>query len=959
MKSKLKHLYIGGILLASSDYGCAMNIRVSDMRLYGKPELWNQITDKNRIIETQKREKEKDKQLIEAQKEEIENLKKKKREFEEKMIDLEALVQRLQAEFSKNPTVSGISRANSSACDSNITINCEEISETSNDSEFLGRSISPIEKERNFSTAVPTYSSSMADIMLPPPSTEKNSREKKPYLPPFSPNKTAKSTVPPAPPPPPISSNKIAKSTVPPAPPPPPISSNNAENIPLDPSPISPFSSGNVKSSIPPAPPPPPLSSNGTAKSTVPPVPPAPQQISEKKSQILLLSRNSTNSAEIKKEKDSQVLIESVWADQRESLRKSLEIEQTAAKIVNIYLKNKPAKINSAILSYKEKVRDLEERLRDYETQQRNQENQSSKNHEDTAASDKSEEIFKTSDLLEIVSEISARLEDFGKSVNEKKTKSISKKSKSAAVKLGNNDAVSRKSDAQFFDISQRVNRMAIRYFNEVNREESYSKSYSNLKEIGDFVIESVKIADSLSDLENLRNKSKDSSEFANSADNFRELDKAVKFAFDILRLGQKISAELSRESANLKESKDSPKSNEISGIERRCLELSLEYIRSTCRGKNQLSKLLGMRDVLNSSLSQITVPDNSKHPLSIISKLPKDMERMIDKIADLFIQASSDKDNSSYSQFGTLSVNMAGNKINPGDAQIRNSDGDSRGNFFRNFFKNKNLDGKFGDGIIKLITADRNLCPHFDILLRDLKNKLKIIPQKKNPSKHSKKASADFKNSKFLCLLKSSDGDILPLSHNASTQLMLLKDRGNEVVEQVTAVSVSLREIPSYLSNYYNLFGEKLQTVSDCVNAIFRKNLVLNQFIEGNFGFSTENNQIVVKIDEKAGKKNENFSLTNNDMFRIIFSIILNRNLIEKSNSKLFLSNENISKNEVAEMTENLYYALEKVKKSLEFVMSENAFKNNELRKIFKIDKTEFKSDIINQLDNLMSKIH
>ena len=562
---------------------------------------------------------------------------------------------------------------------------------------------------------------------------------------------------------------------------------------------------------------------------------------------------------------------------------------------------------------------------------------------------------------MEIISEISARLEGVRKSANKGKSKSVTKKSKNIVGKTGKIIANNQKFDVKFSDLSQRINRLAIKYFNEINKKQSPS----NLKEVGDFVIESVKIADSLSDLENLRNRSENSSKSTDSAGTFRELDKTVKFAFDIIHLGQKIATELDRGSADTAgkiRSKNPSESNTISSsnsIERKCLELSLEYIRNTCRGKNQLSKLQDMRNFLTDDLSNIKIPDNRKHPLAMISKLPKDMDRLIDEINKLFSQASCDKAKSSYSQFGTLSITVAGNKINPGDLQIRNSENvrDSQQNSFRNFFKDKNLNGKFGNGIIELITADRNLCPHFDILLRNLKDKLEIIPPKEISSKHSKKASADLKNLKFLCLLKGSDGNILPLSRNAGTQLARLKDRGDEVIGQITSVAGSLEKIPLHLSNSYNLFGQKLQTISDCVDNIFRKNLALRKLMEGNFGFSTENNHIVIEMDK--GKKNEDFSLTDNDMFRIIFAVILNRDLIAESNSKLFLSNENISKNEMDKMAEDLSNALGKVKESLEFVISKDAFETEELRKIFEIAEAEkSKSNTIRQLDELLKKI-
>ncbi len=972
MRVRLRGLCAICIVLCGSEYCCSMNLDTSMMRPTKPPlsyELrnqitdknriietqWNQIVSKNRIIETQRLEKEKDKKLIETQKQKIEDLKEERKEFKEKIADLEALVQSLQEERKTKPTTSELSRResydvlnNSSGIpvggsydilnNSNSTLYDEE-KETNGYSEFLDGSISPIEADQELNTTLPSHSNknSETDVMFPhsliqknsgknvapnippPPSAQRNSRENKAHLPPFSADKI------------------VRTSTEPSIPLPPPL--------PL----VLPSLNQNVKADIPPAPPPPPVSPH----------------ISEKKSR----GQNDTSLkfGEMRSSKDSQKLIESIWAIPRKNLHENLEIEQIAAKIVNIYLKNNPAKINSAMLSYKEKIKNLEERLQNYETQyQKVIRTRQSENQDDVAVSalDKSKESFKTSDLLEIISEISARLEGVRKSANKGKSKSVTKKSKNIVGKTGKIIANNQKFDVKFSDLSQRINKLAIKYFNEINKKQSPS----NLKEVGDFVIESVKIADSLSDLENLRNKSENSSKSTDSAGTFRELDKTVKFAFDIIHLGQKIATELDRGSADTAgkiRSKNPSESNTISSsnsIERKCLELSLEYIRNTCRGKNQLSKLQDMRNFLTDELSNIKIPDNREHPLTMISKLPKDMDRLINKIADLFGQAFCEKTKSSYSQFGTLSITVAGNKINPGDLQVRNSENvvDSRENSFRNFFRNKDLSGEFGNGIIELITADRNLCPYFDVLLRNLKDRLGIVPPKEISSKHSKKVSADLKNLKFLCLLKGSDGNILPLSRNAGTQLARLKDRGDEVIGQITSVAGSLEKIPLHLSNSYNLLGKEwqTQTVSDCVDNIFRKNLALRKLMEGNFGFSTENNHIVIEMDE--GKKNEDFSLTDNDMFRIIFAVILNRDLISETNSKLFLSNENISKNEVDKMAEDLSRALGKVKGSLEFVISENAFETEELREVFGISEAaKSKFNTIRQLDELLKKIH
>ena len=939
MKTKLRVFGVVCIVFFGSGDCCAMNLNTSMMRPTKPPlsyELWNQvnelnkeISNKNRVIEKKNKELSDKDRIIENQKQQSREKSQKIEEKDQRIADLEAEIQKLRKERATKPATHELPHLDSyygNANDSNLTLNCEaDNAENSanSDLEFLDGSFSSVDGDPKLGLVLSSYpiKDSEMDVPLPPPSVQGNSRENNLRLPHFSPYENKKSKIPPAPPPPALPSpeeiiksngtfflNKVAKSKIPPAPPPPPSiqslpNGNNAIRLPLNP------------------------------------------------------PRNSVKNRDT--EEDSQDLIESMWADPRKNLHKSLEVERTAAKIVNIYLKKNPLKIISLILSYEEKVRDLAEELRNYETHCKQASN-SGKSRKDSPDSNRSEEVFKINNLLEIVSEISDRLENFRKAVNEKRLKAVPDKSGNSANKLESDNINNKKFDAKFSDISQRMNRMAIEYFNEIKKEDSSAE----LKGAGDFIIESVKIADSLSDLENLWNKSENSSKFTGSANTFRELDKTVKFAFDILHLEQKIVAKLSCGSTTTVEGESKPKNStednssfSFNNMERQCLELSLEYIRSTCKGKNQLSNLLKMRDHINNGLSPIKIPDDREHPLSMISKLPKDMDQFVDKIAELFSRAFSDEAESSYSLFGTSSAKID-EEIVKGYSQIRNSSnvGDSQGSFFRNFFKDKNLNGKFGDGIIKLITVDRNLCPHFEVLLRDLKSKLKISQRKKISSQSYKEISADFKNSKFLCLLKSSDGNILPLSRNASTQLARLKDRGDEVIEQITAVSNFLRSIPSYLSDDYNIFGQKSQTISDCISTVLGKNPALSKLIDGNLGFSVENKHIVVETDE--GKKDENFSLTNNDMSRIIFAIILNRNLVAESKSKLFLSNENISENEIKKMARNLADALSKIKKSLEFVMSENAFETEELRSMFKADNSASKSDITKQLNGLIEKI-
>ncbi|MBO4405922.1 MAG: hypothetical protein J5821_04270 [Alphaproteobacteria bacterium] len=933
MKIKLRRLGAVCVVAFGSGNCFAMNLDTSMMRPTKPPlsyELWNRINEQNieisnrdRIIEKQKRQsKEKDLEIEEK---------------DRKIADLEAEIQKLRKEREAKQSAPGLPHADScygNANDSNLTLNCEAENSANSDSEFSDGSIPPIDKDPELSMMLSPcpIKDSRTDMLLPPPSVQVNSRENNACLMHFSPYEKTK--IPPAPPLPAQPSpneiikrndvffpNKVAKSKIPPAPPlPAHHSSNRTANLNIPPA-LSSSSNGNI----------------------VPHPPRNPLQ----------------NSAKNKNTEDSQDFIESMWADPRKNLNERLKTEQTAAKIVNIYLKKNPAKAIFLILSYEEKVKDLAEGLRDYEVQCKQASN-SDKSRGDSAISNKSKEVFKISELLKIVSEISDLLENFRKAVNEKRLKTASDKFRNSANKLGSDNINIKKFDAKFSDISQRMNRLAIEYFNEINKE--YSSA--DLKGAGDFIIEGVKIADSLSDLENLWKKSENPPKFPGSANTSRELDKTVKFALDILHLEQKIASEIDLGSASTLGGESKPKNppevnslSSLNSMERRCLELSLEYIRSTRRGHNQLSKLLKMRDHINNGLSQIKIPDNREHPLSMISKLPKDMDQLIDKIADLFSQAFHDETESSYSLFGTSSAKIA-EEVVQGYSQIRNSAniGDSQGNFFRNFFKDKSLNGKFGNGIIKLITVDRNLCPHFEILLRDLKSKLKISPRKKISSQNSKEISADFKNSKFLCLLKSSDGDILPLSRNASTQLARLKDRASEVVEQVTAVSDYLMSIPSYLSDDYKIFGQKSRTLSDCVSTVLGKNPALSKLIEGNSGFSIENKHIVVETDE--GKRDENFSLTNNDMSRIIFAIILNRDLVAESKSKLFLSNENISENEIKKMAGNLAHAVGKIKESLEFVMSKDAFESEELRSVFKVDNAASTFNIIKQLDGLIEKI-
>ena len=320
MKSKLRHLCIGSILLASGECCYPMNIRVSDMRLYGKPELWNQVNE-------QKKELADKNQVIEKKNREIEDLKEERKEFKEKIADLEALVQSLQEERKTKLATSELSRResydvlnNSSGIpvgesydilnNSNSTLYNEE-KETNGYSEFLNGSISPISVQKNLEE------NAVSNIPLPPPSTQKNSRENKAYLPSFSADKT--------------------------------VRTNTEPSIPLPPPlpPVLPSLNQNIKANIPPAPPPP---------------PPVSPQISEKKSR----GQNDTSLkfGEMRSSKDSQKLIESIWAIPRKNLHENLEIEQVAAKIVNIYLKNNPAKINSNMLSYREKIKNLEESIR-------------------------------------------------------------------------------------------------------------------------------------------------------------------------------------------------------------------------------------------------------------------------------------------------------------------------------------------------------------------------------------------------------------------------------------------------------------------------------------------------------------------------------------------------------------------------------------------------------------------
>lgn len=557
------------------------------------------------------------------------------------------------------------------------------------------------------------------------------------------------------------------------------------------------YDSTYVKSEIPPAPPQPPFERN-VLSSNIPPAPPMPPKLSgptpPPPPPMGMFQPGLSNTFAEQKAEDVSIIME----DLRRNLNDFLDENsiKTMANVINLYLQGNKEKISEGISTAESSMIRLNSRLEN-----------------------DLKELNKLSESNSTIEAIYDILQELPSSLKKLSTKGY-------RAEVGNKTETFRK-------ISQDIKNIAHKYFQEVMVSGKFLKDIPNLKALKDaeIVLErAVVLSDSFSNLVDLSEQSRN--------DEFSE--RATRDVLSILNLKRYISDKLKE--INLASSKNfiSLPTGEII-VEKEYLEKARSYIEKTCKGHDQLQKLLDMRDVLNNKYTIISSNDqvdNKKDPLSIIRKLD---DRMAD-LGNLLQEASETSKNDNFSQFGKM---FTEGDVGYGGALIASISQWISGENFADFsnekirlsFKGKDLTGDIVGEYIKLLTSDMNLCRSF------AKSVISTISRRKNfkASSYSSisKQTQEKKEDRKVLLEITHERTKLGTSSDPKKDTNLisfstLRKNCEEYVQEMFDAEKEIRAIPEILKKIQRSFSKEIDNkqLAAYINSILSSYFVFKDFL-------------------------------------------------------------------------------------------------------------------------------
>lgn len=361
-------------------------------------------------------------------------------------------------------------------------------------------------------------------------------------------------------------------------------------------------------------------------------------------------------------------------------------------------------------------------------------------------------------------------------------------------------------------------------------------------------------------------------------SDKLKEIDLASLKKLVKLPTGNETSEKKQSETVVSKNFVKLPTGVEIS--EKEYLEKALEYIDETCKGNDQLQKLLDMRDVLNNKYTTIVSndqTDNRKNPLMIIRKL----DDRIAKIGNLLKQASKESKNDKYSQFGRMftegDTGYGGALIASVNKWIDFEDfAEFNADKIRKSFQGKNLSGNIIAEYIKLLTADMNLCRSF------AKNVISTMSRRKNFKASSivttrKRSETKKEDQKILVEITNGQAKLGTSSDPQKDRNLIpfstLKKNCEEYVKEIISAEKEVREIPEVLGKIKKSFSKE---ITDKELAAYISSILNNYFLFKDFPPQDDQVKFSV-INTKKGL------LSAEDIPNVVFALVQNCNLAVK----------------------------------------------------------------------------
>lgn len=445
-----------------------------------------------------------------------------------------------------------------------------------------------------------------------------------------------------------------------------------------------------------------------------------------------------------------------------------------------------------------------------------------------------------------------------------------------------------------FKKINIKIESIAQKYFDKVIKSENDIKKLSDLNALKDMeiVIErSVVLSSSFRDLANLAKQSRN--------ELFSEI--TTKDAISILNLKRLISERLNAIDNESNKNFVKLPTEEII-FEQDFLNHALNYINETCKGNDQLQKLLNLRDILNHKYTTVeSNVDNHGDPMIVIRSL----SNRISEVGDLLKLAGTPAKNNRYSQFGKMftegdagyggalisSINSWVIKANSLEFDISK---------MRNLFRSKELNGKISAEYMRLLTVYMNLCKSASksaINLINGKQKFKVTSyvskSKKNSiEKEEQRNLLEIRN-KNAKLGTSSD----PKQHTNSIFFSRLRKNCENYVKELSKAEEDIKEIPYTMKKIQNISNSnKEKNVANYISNI------INHYLGTGTDFEKIEDQIVIEVKNK-----KDGILSEEDIPNIVFALAQNCDYVIKSSLSLFPTSSNTENLWVLEMAKEL----------------------------------------------------
>ncbi len=487
-----------------------------------------------------------------------------------------------------------------------------------------------------------------------------------------------------------------------------------------------------------------------------------------------------------------------------------------------------------------------------------------------------------------------------------------------------------------FEKISQEINKIAHAYFQKVMKSGEILKTIPNLTALKDaeIVLErAVVLADSFSDLINLSEQPRNE-EFS---------ERATRDVISIINLKRFISDKLKDSSTSSTNFIALPTGGDPIP-EGEYLGKALQYIDNTCKGNNQLQKLLDMRDVLNNKYTTITSNDqtNSKDPLMIIRQL----DDRISGIGNLLKQASRDSNNSKYTQFGKMftegDTGYGGALISSVNQWIDSENfAEFSNDKIRNAFKGKDLTGDVVAEYITLLTDDMNLCKSF---AKSVINRIVSQTKFKSSSFASASKKTETKKEDQKVLLEITNGKAKlgtssdPQKDKNLIPFSMLKKNCEGYVKEISAVDKDMKEIPEILEKIRKSFSREIDNdqLATYVNSVINSYFVFREF-------TPQDDQVSFSV-----VNTEKGLLSTADVPNAVFALAQNCNLAVKQPAlPLFPTSKDTNNTWVFKMALDLHMVISKLIKTIHGVNAEVFSERS------KITETKV-GEIVTKLNNL-----